>query len=129
MTFDEHMIETDTEDIPITITLELTGHNPHKDFGTYLAQRGTDPILWVYGRADGGRSEEQLSHVSNAMVGLRRMYDSILGCIRDGADAGFAAGTDTWFMRVIYRKGGEHDFEFCTPCRFEKPAEWKPVWE
>lgn len=129
MTFDEHMIETDNEDIPITITFELTGHNPHKDFDAYLALRGDDPILWIYGRVDRCRSEEKLSHVSNSMVGLRLMYDSITSCLRNGAEEGFVAGTDSWFMRVIYRNNGENEFDFCTPCQFAKPAAWKPVWE
>lgn len=129
VTFNEHLIETDTEDIPVTITLELTGCNPHKDFDAYLALRGADPILWIYGRTGRGQSEGQLSHVSNAMVGLRRMYDSIQGCLREGADNGFSAGTDGWYVRVIYRKDGEHEFSFCVPCQFEKPSAWKPVWE
>lgn len=127
--FDEHMIETDTEDIPVTIILELTGHNPHNDFDAYLSLRGNDPILWIHGRQDRNRQSEKLSHVSNAMVGLRQMYDSVSDCLRRGADEGFAAGTDSWFMRVIYRKDGEHEFEFCTPCQFEKSATWQPVWQ
>lgn len=129
ITFDEHVIETDSADIPNTITFELTAHNPRTDFDAYLALRGDDPILWIYGRAGKNQDEERLSHVSNAMVGLRLMWESIASCIREGHEHGFMADTNSWLMRVVYRKGGENAFDFRSPCRFEKPKAWEPNWE
>lgn len=108
--------------------MELTGQNPYKDFDTYLALRGDDPILWIYGCAK-GKEEEKLSHVSNSIPDLRHMYDSILYCIQDGAESGFIANTDSWLVRVIYKKNGENEFDFRTTCRFETPKSWEPEWE
>lgn len=129
ISFDEHMIETDSADIPNTITFQLTRHNPRTDFDAYLALRGEDPALWVYGRTGNSHGEEKLSHVSNPMVGLRMMWESITLCISESESKGFVADTGSWLMRVIYRRNGENEFDFRTPCRFEKPAEWAPSWE
>lgn len=129
ITFDEHMIETDSADIPNTITFQRTRHNPRADVDAYLALRGTDPILWAYGRTDRSRSEEKLSHVSTAMVGLRMMRESIAMCIREGERQGFVADTNSWLMRVIYRRNGENEFDFRAPCRFQQPEKWTPRWE
>jgi hypothetical protein len=129
VTFDEHMIETDSADIPNTITFQRTRHNPRTDFDAYLALRGTDPILWAYGRVDRNRSEEKLSHVSSAMVGLRMMWESITLCTGEYESKGFVADMNSWLMRVIYRRNGENEFEFRTPCRFRQPETWAPRWE
>lgn len=129
ITFDEHMIETDDMDIPNTITFELTHKSPRTDFDAYLALRGDDPTLWIYGRGQKDQGEEQLSHVSNAMVGLRRMWESITLCIGQCEPEGFTADTSRWLMRVTYRRHGENAFDFITPCRFEKPEAWEPNWE
>ncbi|MCV7384129.1 hypothetical protein H7K14_09780 [Mycolicibacter longobardus] len=129
ITFDEHMIETDSADIPNTITFELTGHNPRIDFDAYLALRGDDPSLCIYVRAGKGQDEESLSYVSNSMVGLRMMWESVTSCIREGQEHGFIADTNSWLMRIVYRKSGEHEFDFRTPCRFQKPKAWEPNWE
>ncbi|MGV0626602.1 hypothetical protein, partial [Mycolicibacter minnesotensis] len=129
ITFDEHMIETDSADIPNTITFELTDHNPRIDFHSHLALRGEDPILWIYGRSGKDQEEESLSHVSNAMVGLRMMWESIASCVRAGQAHGFVADMNSWLVRVVYRKGGENEFDFRSPCRFQKPKAWEPNWE
>lgn len=123
------MIETDSADIPNTITFELTGHNPRIDFDAYLALRGDDPSLCIYVRAGKGQDEESLSYVSNSMVGLRMMWESVTSCIREGQEHGFIADTNSWLMRIVYRKSGEHEFDFRTPCRFQKPKAWEPNWE
>jgi hypothetical protein len=130
LTFDEYMTEDDTfgVTIPNTFTLDLTGNNPHSDFDSYLALRGSDPHLKAYGRMK-GKEEDEFSHVSVSYVGLRFLYDRVQEGIREGVEKGYIADSEVWLMRVIYKDRGENQFELRTPCRFEAPKAWQPTWE
>jgi hypothetical protein len=130
LAFDDHATEDESfgVEVPNSLTLELTGHNPRVDFDSYISLRGTDPILWGYGRAK-GQQEEGFSHVGSGLLGLRFLYNSVVEGLQDGEIKGYFGNTDVMFMRVIYREAGENEFEIRMPCRFEKPQGWTPTWE
>lgn len=130
LTFDDHATEDESfgVEVPNSLTLELTGHNPRVDFDSYISLRGADPILWGYGRAK-GQQEEGFSHVGSGLLGLRFLYNSVVEGLQDGETKGYIGNTDVLLMRVIYREAGENEFEIRMPCRFEKPQGWTPAWE